>query len=113
MLENWWKGNHVEPIDKSLLSDIGILVKEGDIYTACCFLYTTNSNLCFFEHGVVNPQLSRKKRGEAISKAINAMESISKAMGCTIAFLFTQKEILKGRFKDYHKEDVTMLQRIL
>jgi len=91
MVTRWWKAWDSPIIDQEFLSDIGLIVGES----AACWLYTTNSGLCFLDTCVSDPD--SEYRDEAIDKVIYELTQIAIEKGCKLIYAVPAKPKLIKR----------------
>ena len=76
----------------------GIMVhKEVDICAG--FIYRTDSQICWMEFIISNPNYRESDRAEAIKFLIESLSSIAKSMGYSIIFTSVKEEHLINHLK--------------
>lgn len=114
IVKGWWQaqGHHIVD-EKYLPEDSGIVLYKGKTPLLACWLYATKTAMCFLDHAVVNPQIRRKERKEAMQKAMDVLLAAAKGAGFDCVMYSTKTPSLLTRFKDsgfdVTGEDVTVL----
>lgn len=98
-LVEWWNAYNFTPIPMSSLSSIGIMVSNEEEETVCGFLYLSNSDLCWVEFIVSNPNIKDKAiRTKAITQCINQLCEVAKEMNYRIAFTSLENKNLQDKY---------------
>ncbi len=114
---SWWKAHKWDAIPLDALSDDGIVITSDGQPVCACWLYRTNSSICWVEWYVANPTAPRKIRNICIDKMIEISTSLAQMLGFKSVF----SSVKVGRFikrleeNDFIKSDqeMTNLIRIL
>lgn len=85
MLEMWWSAWGWPAIPEVALSTTGIIVHNKGVDVACCFIYKTDSCVCWIEHYLVNKEAPKAARGGAIDFLIDESLKRAKDMGFVIS----------------------------
>jgi len=97
----WWKFWRFPAPSLSMLSDVGIIVSEGDVDIACGWLYVTNSSMCLVEFIVSNPEVRDKDlRHLAITGLINELTLSAIELGYEYAYTSLTNKNLQNKYKD-------------
>ena len=105
-LVEWWSFwrfpaptlNLLPVIDNDKIN--GIISNINGTNVACGFLYFTNSDICWIEFIVANPNVSKKDRSEGLNIMIEKLCEEAKLMGFKIVFSSIKQESLINRMKN-------------
>tara|TARA_R110002049_G_scaffold108120_1_gene256142 strand:+ start:4328 stop:4726 length:399 start_codon:yes stop_codon:yes gene_type:complete len=99
----WWKENRFPIIPKQILPDNGlggIMIQVNGIDRCACFLYLTNSKICWLEYLVIDFQFKDKEKRETLKEmAINQMCIFAKELGYEAVFTSVKKPQLIKTFE--------------
>jgi hypothetical protein len=101
-----------EVYDPKNLPSIGFIVPG----VAAQFLYTTDSNICFIENLVANPNTSKELRDVAIKCIVDQNLMMAKSLGYKVAYACTNIPAVIERAKQYGTvctPNYTLLQKKL
>ena len=85
MLCKWWEHWGWSPLGEATLSKTGLIVTNQGIDVASCFIYKTDSCVCWIEHYLINKQASKHARRGAIEFLIDASVEKAKQMGFAVS----------------------------
>jgi len=95
MLLEWWKFWRFPAPGLKNLPKTGVIVNN----TCAGFVYLTNSNMCWIEFIVSNPEEKDKEvRKNDISECINQLCYIAKEMGYEVAYTSLKNENLQNKY---------------
>lgn len=97
MLSNWWLGHNWPSPPVSHLPTYGIISNLNGKPSAAGFIYQTDSAFCLFEWIIVNPEVRRAERSEAISGLIEKAKEVARELGFQTIFMSVKSESLIGR----------------
>lgn len=91
----WWRhyGWRFVPLDA--LSESGWVVRDGDVTVAAVWLYFSNSSWFWFEFLVANPEVSNRRRFEAIELLIREAAAIAQARSLRIITATKQPGLIR------------------
>lgn len=104
MLKEWWGfWRFPAPSIQSLPQHdtdcfSGVIASKNKKDLACGFMYTTNSNMVWFEFIVTNPKTTSEERNEAILSVLDELSFSAKELGYTIAFSSIKNENLINKY---------------
>ena len=101
ILVEWWKSwPNWEPLSKDLLPENGtggIMIERESKPLIAGFLYATNSNICWMEWIVSDPE--QKNKSEAISLLISSLEKWGKDAGFKVVLSIGRSKNLINEHK--------------
>lgn len=98
-LVEWWSFWRFTPPSITNLPKTGVIVNNDGIDVASGFLYLTNSDMCWIEFIVSNPNVKDKKvRENCINECINQLCHIAKEMGYRVAYTSLKNENLQKKY---------------
>jgi len=99
----WWKENKFPIVPRQILPDNGlggIMVQVDNIDVCACFLYLTNSKICWLEYIVMDFQYKDKKNREKVKElAINQLRIFAKELGFEAMFTSVKNPNLVKTFE--------------
>jgi hypothetical protein len=99
MLLEWWKFWRFPAPGLINLPKTGVIVNINEKDICSGFVYLTNSNMCWIEFIVSNPDEKDKEvRKIAISECINQLCYIAKEMGYQVAYTSLKNESLQNKY---------------
>lgn len=99
MLVDWWKFWKFPAPPIEMLPSSGVIVNKNGVDICAGFIYFTNSETCWIEFIVSNPNVRQKEdRREAITNVIYVLCSIGKNNGYTIAYTSLKNESLQNKY---------------
>lgn len=96
-LVKWWKWHRFPaPASDCLPNDGkgGVMISKEGVDIAAGFLYFTNSNLCWLEFIVSNPEYRADDRAEGIQRLIHELTRIAKNNGFKAVFTSVKNQNL-------------------
>jgi hypothetical protein len=96
-IERWGCARDVAPPPIGLLSDLGLIVDD----VAAGFLYITNSDICFLEGFITNPEADKNDRHEALNGITLELINLAKEAGCKLIKCDTRLDKIVTRAKDF------------
>jgi hypothetical protein len=108
---DWWKSwPDWEPLAIDLLPENGtggIMIEKNNKPIVAGFLYTTNSNICWMEWIISNPDYKEKDKSEAIELLISKLEqwAIDKGFKVILSIGRSKGLLKKHKKLGYHVED--------
>lgn len=101
-LVEWWKWFRFAPPPKVTLPEngkCGIMVTKDGVEVCAGFLYFTNSNMCWMEYIVSNPNVKDKAtRDECIKFLINGLSYLSEVNGYSIIYTSVKNQNLINKY---------------
>lgn len=98
-LTKWWKFWRFPIPHIDSLPDTGIMISVDGVDVVCGFLYLTNSNMCWIEFIVSNPEVKEKQlRKDCISICIDGLCTLSRHLGYKIAYTSLKNQNLQNKF---------------
>jgi hypothetical protein len=77
----------------------GLIASKDGKDIACGFLYETNSNICWVEYIVTNPDTTSEEREEGILSVLEGLSLSAKDLGYSILFSTLKNENLINKYK--------------
>jgi hypothetical protein len=103
-LVEWWMWFRFPPPPKSTLPDngkCGVMVTKDGVEVCAGFLYFTNSNMCWMEYIVSNPNVKDKNtRNDCIKFLIDKLSDLAEMNGFTVVYTSTKNENLINKYLD-------------
>lgn len=96
-LQNWYVLHDQSPESVYLLSDIGFIVDDY----AAAFLYTTNSNVCWIESYISNPNTDKNERKKALDMITDEILKKAKELNYKVIICFIENKSTYNRCLDY------------
>jgi hypothetical protein len=93
----WLSSRGMPRPDPRYLSDIGLVVDD----VAIGFLYTTNSELCYIDCFVADPDACEFKRSEALDILLREIEGLALDLGFSMAQAFSALPAMCKRVLDH------------
>jgi len=83
----WWRSHDWQPIPQESLPAMGLISFVGETPVAVVWIYQTDSDLCWIDWFVSNPNYKEKAlRNKAINSLILGAKEAAKAMGFAKSF---------------------------
>lgn len=101
VLAGWWDKWHGTEYPVNCLSNIGIVIELDGKPAAAGYFYETNSNQCFSDFCIVNPELPKKQRDIAIKNLMFALVKLGELKGFEVKFVHAKIPSLKKRLFDF------------
>lgn len=98
----WWKWWRFSAPPKDSLPHNGkggIMVSRDSVDVCAGFIYFTNSNMCWIEFIVSNPEV-KENRKEAITFLINELSELAKRAGVKVAYTSLKSQSLINNFSE-------------
>lgn len=83
IIDAWSLGHNYVTVPEAFLSTNGVLIRDGQGYIAACWLYSTDSCLCFLENFISDDRAEKQRRSTAIDALIGAACDIARGLGFT------------------------------
>jgi hypothetical protein len=108
----WWKAQKWPVLPLKTLSKTGIVVTLNDKPAAACWIYQTDSSICWLEWVVCNPEVRREARTDVLSTLIQSAKDVAQAMGFESIFTSLKNESMAHRIKShgFHATDTGVTQ---
>lgn len=101
MLTKWWQAWDWQQVPEKCLPSLGLIVTDlSDEPICACFLYQTDSSICWIEWIVSNPEVPKGLRREALDLLLKELKLKAKRLGFKQIFTSTDRESLKVRLVD-------------
>lgn len=98
-LVEWWRFWRFPAPSLVNLPTTGMIVNLNGIDAVCGFIYLTNSNMCWLEFIVSNPDLKNKKdREDCINECINKLCNLAKEMGYGFVYTSLKNQNLQNKY---------------
>lgn len=95
----WWSFWRFNPMPISSLPTTGLMVSKDGVDLCAGFIYLTNSDMCWIEFIVCNPQERNKEVREAsIIKCLNDLCGVAKEVGCRVAYSSLKHQGLQNKY---------------
>lgn len=99
VLVKWWRFWRFPAPSKTNLPTIGVIISEGGIDVVCGFLYLTNSDMCWIEFIVSNPDVKENEvRENCIKECINELCEVAKKMNYKVAYTSLKNQNLQNKY---------------
>lgn len=98
-VHNWWEDQGWPQVPLNHLSTDGWIGEINGKKAVAAWVYHTNSAFCLLEFIVVNPEIRRAERAEAISKFIDYMVEYTRGLNFKTMFLTVKNESLISRLE--------------
>lgn len=110
-LFKWWSKHNWTPLSPDLLPETGYIV-EG---YACCFLYKTDSKICWMGWPISNPETDKELRSQALDLIIKELKQKAVDLDYKIIITTTNLEYLGDRYEKHNfvEGDKNITQYIL
>jgi hypothetical protein len=100
ILIGWWKDWGFVPVERDFLSDLGLIVYDGDIPVCAGFVYATNSSVSLVNWIISNKDYRKKpNRSEALDFLIYKLTEVCKQSGFKYIFVNNNNSNLISRFQ--------------
>jgi len=98
-LLKWWKFWRFPAPSLNSLPTTGMIVNLNGVDAVCGFIYLTNSNMCWLEFIVSNPDVKNKEDREmCINECINRLCDLAKEMGYVFVYTSLKNENLQNKY---------------
>lgn len=102
----WWNFWKFPPMPIDCLPTTGVMVYDGLKNLAACFIYSSDSKVCWLEFIVANPDGSKEERKEAIETLLVSAKTMALSMGFKIIFTSCKNPFLIPKLeKHFDKTD--------
>lgn len=99
-LLTWWKWHRFSPPLLEMLPNSGVMLSKEGINICAGYIYFTNSNICWIEFIVSNPNYRESDRKEAIKELIQQLGYIAKDNGFKVVYTNLKNPSLIKYFSD-------------
>lgn len=99
---NWWTKHNWAPIMPHSLPTTGIVVENDSKKLCAGFLYRTDSNLCWMEFIISNPDSEKEERDISLDLLISELIIKAEEFNCKVIFSSINHPSLIERYKKHN-----------
>lgn len=112
---DWWTAHKWPPVRPDVLSDDGIVITSNGAPVSACWLYRSNSSVCWLEFFVVNPKIEKNLRDVCLDLMIVVAIERARFVGascifCSIKIPKLIKRLTKNGFEETDKTMTNMIR---
>lgn len=97
LIDGWSLKHNYVTVPEAFLSKNGVLIRDGQGYIAACWLYSTDSCLCFLENFISDPRAEKQRRSAALDGLIEAACGFARSLGFTQVLAIPRFQKLRKR----------------
>jgi len=106
LIDRWSLGHKYVTVPEAFLSKNGVLIRDEQGYVAACWLYSTDSCMCFLENFISDPQAERQRRNAAIDALIEAACGLARGLEFTQVLAIPRFQKLRKRAVEHGFKEI-------
>jgi len=106
IIDRWSLEHKYVTVPEAFLSKNGVMIRDGQGYIAACWLYSTDSCMCFLENFISDPHVEKQRRNAAIDGLIEAACGFARSLGFTQVLAIPRFQRLRKRAAAFGFEEI-------
>jgi hypothetical protein len=106
IIDGWSLQHKYVTVPEAFLSTNGVMIRDGQGYIAACWLYSTDSCLCFLENFISDSQAEKQRRNAAIDVLIESACVVARGLGFTQVLAIPRFQKLRKRAAENGFENI-------